>query len=472
MKRKLLFFGAWFLLVSITFARAAPPNVLMIAVDDLRPELACYGKTQLKTPNIDRLAMRGVRFDNAHCNIAVCGASRASLMKGLRPTPTRFTSYLTRADEDAPDVPSLPALLKQEGYTTISNGKIYHHKTDDPDAWSEPAWRSDKPAWVSPDNIALARRLAGEPEQGWKRPGPTECADFPDSAYWDGDLAEKTIRDLQRLAGQDEPFFLACGFVKPHLPFVAPKTYWDLYPPETIRLPENMYFPRDMDPAFRYTWGEMRSYYGVPGKGPVSREQALDLVRGYYACVSFIDAQVGRLLDELDRLNHAQNTLVILWGDHGWQLGEHAMWCKHTNFEVATRVPLMFAGPGVRAGAAARGLVEYVDLYPTVCDLLGIARPGHLQGTSLAAMLGDPSRPGKPLVVTRHGGGDSVRTERFRYTEMRKQGGRGDYVASALFDLEKDPDENQCVVTNAAYAGDVQRLKQELREARYWAREP
>lgn len=449
---------------------AEPMNVLMFAVDDLRPQIQGYGEVQMKTPHLDRLASRGVLFDNAYCNIAVCGASRASLMKGLRPTPRRFTSYLTWAMKDAGDVPSIPALFKQHGYTTLSNGKIYHHRTDDPEAWSEPAWKSDKPTWVSPENRTLMTRLKKDKNAAWKRAGPTEAADLPDEAYADHQTAEKTIGDLQRLAKQEKPFFLACGFLKPHLPFVAPKKYWNLYPEDAVRLPDNMMFPKNMDEAFQYTWGEMRSYYGVPKKGSVTREMALDLIRGYYACVSFIDAQLGRVLDELDRLGLAENTIVVLWGDHGWQLGEHNMWCKHTNFEVATRVPLIVSAPGMTRGATAPGLVEYIDLYPTLCDLAGLAHPGHLQGQSFAALLKDPTAAGKPMVISRHGGGDSIRIPGFRYSEMRNSGGAGSLRAAALFDLEKDPDENCCVVKDPAYADDVERLKQELTRARYWAK--
>ena len=429
-------------------------NVLFIAVDDLRPELDCYGVETMVTPNIDRLAQRGVKFDRAYCNIAVCGASRASIMKGLRPTPARFTSYLTRADKDAPDVPSLPMVFKQHGYHTASNGKVYHHKTDDAQAWSEPAWRPDKSSiwWALPENRNLT--------SGQRSRGPAyESADQPDDVYPDHQICDKTLAELRRLAPQDKPFFLACGFYRPHLPFVAPQAYWELYPESQVTLPDNMFFPHGLPRAFNYTWGEMRSYHGIPKQGQVSDQVARDLIRGYHACVSFVDVQIGRLLDELDRLGQTDKTIIVLWGDHGWQLGEHGFWCKHTNFEVATRTPLLIVAPGIEGGRISHRLVEYVDIYPTLCDLAGLPQPAHLQGKSLRPLLNDVDTEHKEAVYTRHGGGDAVRTDRYRYMEMRTNGGRGKLQGVGLFDLEKDPDENRDVANDPAYTETRQQLK-------------
>ena len=456
------------LLSAAADARAAErPNVLFLAVDDLRPEMTCLGAEKMVTPNLDRLAERGVRFERAYCNIAVCGASRASLMKGLRPTPTRFTSYLTWADKDAPDVPSLPMVFKQGGYHTASNGKVYHHRGDDAEAWCQPSWRPDKSSiwWALEENRKLAadRKLAA----GGNARGPAyEEADEPDAVYPDHLICDKTLGDLRLLAQQDKPFFLACGFYRPHLPFVAPKKYWDLYPAGSAVLPGNMFFPRGLPQAFNYTWGELRAYDGIPRQGPVSDETARQLIRGYRACVSLVDAQVGRLLDELERLGVADRTIIVLWGDHGWQLGEHGFWCKHTNFEVASRAPLLIAAPGVRGGRVCRRIVEYVDIYPTLCDLAGLPKPEHLQGRSLRGLLADVDAEHKQAVITRHGGGDAVRTQRYRYMEIRARGGRGKLQGVGLFDLEKDPQENQNVAEHAEYAEIRQRLKSLLDAAR------
>ncbi len=450
----LLVAGAIFVtLVSLAHA-AQRPNVLFIAVDDLRPEMHCYGMGNMVTPNFDRLAARGVRFDRAYCNIAVCGASRASIMKGLRPTPNRFTSYMTWAMKDAPDVPSLPLVFKQQGYHTVSNGKIYHHKTDDPEAWSEPAWRPKTSSiwWALP-----ASRKFGN---GLRSRGPAyESADQPDSLYPDHQICDRTLSDLKRLSKQNKPFFLACGFYRPHLPFVAPKNYWDLYPTDRARLPENMFFPHDLSQVFRYTWGEMRAYHGIPKKGQVTDDTARQLIRGYHACVSFVDMQIGRLLDELDRLGLADNTIIVLWGDHGWQLGEHRFWCKHTNFEVATHVPLVVVAPGVKGNQVSRQLVEYVDIYPTLCELADLPLPEHLQGKSVRPLLTNVNAEHKNAVFTRFGGGDAVRTVAHRYMEMRAKGGRGPLRGVGLFDLEKDLQENQNVADDPAYGKVRRQLK-------------
>jgi arylsulfatase A-like enzyme len=420
--------------------------VLFLAVDDLRPEIASYGVTNMVTPNFSRLAERGVRFDRAYCNIAVCGASRASLMKGLRPTPNRFTSYLTWAEKDAPQVPSLPMAFKQHGYHTQSNGKVYHHVTDDALAWSEPSWCPPTSSiwWALAENRALAT--------GQNRGPAYESADQPDELYPDHQICDRTLDDLRRLAKQENPFFLACGFYRPHLPFVVPQKYWDLYPTSQVKLPDNMFFPHDLPQAFNYTWGEMRSYHGIPKQGPVSEEAAVQLVRGYQASVSFVDAQIGRLLDALEQLGVADNTIIVLWGDHGWQLGEHGFWCKHTNFEVAVRAPLLIAAPGIAGGRASRRVVEFVDIYPTLCDLAGLPQPDHLHGKSLYPLLLDPDGEHKEAVFTRHGGGDAVRTARYRYKEMRARGGRGELLGVGLFDLESDPQENRNVADDPAYA--------------------
>jgi arylsulfatase A-like enzyme len=435
-------------------AQADRPHVLFIAVDDLRPQINSFGVERMHTPNLDRLAARGVRFDRAYCNIAVCGASRASLMSGLRPTPTRFTSYQTWVQRDAPGVPTLATTFKRAGYHTVTNGKVYHNRGDDAEAWSEPDWRPAKGGtwWALKQNRDLMT--------GPRNRGPAyESADAPDDEYPDHDTASKTIEDLRRLAKGDKPFFVACGFHKPHLPFVAPKRYWDLYGAEAITPPGNMYLPRGLPQAFNYTWGEMRSYHGIPPSGPVSDEQARELIHGYQACVSFADAQVGRLLDEVDRLGIADRTIIVLWGDHGWQLGEHGFWCKHTNFEVATRVPLIIVAPGVAGGRASTRLVETIDLYPTLCDLAGLEKPDHLHGKSLRPLLDDADAPHKDAVFTRHGGGDAVRTDRYRYMEVRAGGGRGELRGVGLFDLENDPHENRNVADDPAFADELKRLR-------------
>lgn len=453
--------AAWLFLLILPAASpigAAPPfegrpNVLFLAVDDLRPEIEGFGVENMVTPHLDRLAARGVRFDRAYCNIAVCGASRASLMTSLRPTPTRFTSFQTWTEKDAPDVPTLPWVFRQHGYQTISNGKVYHHRNDDARAWTQPSWRPENPSiwWALEENRALAIGDSRGPAYEW--------ADLPDDLYPDHQVVDRTLADLKRVAEQDEPFFLACGFYRPHLPFVVPQKYWDLYPEDQTSLPDNMFFPHDLPQAFQYQWGELRRYHGIPPQGPVSEDTALQLIRGYRASVSFIDAQIGRLLDALERHGLCDRTIIVLWGDHGWQLGEHGFWCKHTNFEVAVRAPLLIAVPGIEGGRVTRRLTEFIDIFPTLCELAGLPLPEHVQGRSLVPLLHDGDAEHKEAVFTRHGGGDAVRTERYRYMEMRTRGGRGELRGAGLFDLEHDPDENQNVAEDPAYAETRDRLQ-------------
>jgi arylsulfatase A-like enzyme len=252
--------------------------------------------------------------------------------------------------------------------------------------------------------------------------------------------ADKAIKDLQRLANQDTPFFLAVGFNKPHLPFVAPKKYWDLYDRETITLPENYNVPKDAPSEAIHSSGELRAYYGIPAKGPVSDQTARELIHGYYACVSFVDAQVGKVLAELDRLELAQNTIVVLWGDHGWNLGDHTLWCKHSCFESSMHAPLIVRAPGIPGGTQTRGLTEFIDIYPTLCELAGIEKPSHLQGQSFAALLRDPGMAWKEAAIGRFQSGDTIRTDQYRYSQYQSQDGKP--VARMLYDHESDPLEN------------------------------
>ncbi|MBS3821964.1 MAG: sulfatase [Phycisphaerae bacterium] len=383
------------------------PNVLMIAVDDLRPQLGCYGHEQMISPHIDALAGRGVLFKRAYCQVPVCGASRASLLTGLRPTNRRFVTYKTWARKDAPDAVSLPGWFRRQGYETISRGKIFHHKTDCKDAWSTLDRLRGFPGYVMAESRQIGRAYRKKHGNSHKQGPATECADRPASDYPDGKVAERCMTDLKRLAKADKPFFLAAGFHKPHLPFAAPKKYWDLYDRSKIDLADNPFAPKGAPRQALHNWGELRGYYtGIPANGPLSDVQARELIHGYYACVSFIDAQIGQLLAELKRQGLANNTLVVLWGDHGWNLGEHGLWCKHCNFETSLHSPLIFAGPGVAEGKSTDALVEYVDLYPTLCDLAGLRQPDHLEGLSMAPLAHKPDRPWKQAVFSRyHKGG-------------------------------------------------------------------
>ena len=418
-------------------------NVLFIAVDDLRPQLNCYGHKQMISPNIDRLAAEGTLFQRSFCQVAVCGASRSSLLSGIRPNRHRFLTYYTRVDEDAPGALTMPDYFKANGYHTISNGKIYHHIDDDSDGWSEPPWRAKgEHKYLIPENTELHKR--NQERTGGKGPnkrGPAfECADVPEDQYPDYQLTEKSIADLRRLKTMNKPFFLGVGFVRPHLPFNAPKKYWDLYQREEIDLADNPFRPKGAPDIAMHNWGELRAYDSIPKEGPVPDEMARDLIHGYYAATSFIDAQIGRLLDELDRLDLRKNTVVILWGDHGWQLGEHGLWCKHSNFENAVRAPLIISAPGFKGGNASEALTEFVDIYPTLCELTGLPLPQHLEGTSFVPLMKDPNRTWKKAAFSRWQTGESIRTDRYRYTEWTDDDGK--IVDRMLYDHQVDPAEN------------------------------
>jgi len=432
---------------------AERPNVLFVAFDDLRPDMGCYGAIFMRTPNFDRLAKQGILFERAYCQVAVCNASRNSLLSGCRPATTRIWNNQTFLHQTMPEVVTLPEHFKNHGYRSVSLGKIFHHSEREPGdiakAWSEPSWYHGTPyrSWFTAESNEFIERLKALPEK--ERPKnlrgpPYEAAGEPDESYPDAKLATKAIEMLGRLKGK--PFFLGVGFQKPHLPFTCPQKYWDLYPEESIVAAENAAPTKDAPaPAFHNGY-ELRTYGGIPATGDlVTPDKARNLIRGYKACTSFVDAQLGRVLDELDRLGLRENTIVVVWGDHGYHLGENGLWTKMTNFERGTRVPLIVSLPRqMTAGRRCDGLVELVDLYPTLADLCNLPKPGHLEGTSFAPLLNDPQkpwkaaafseylRPGKPPIL-----GRSIRTDTHRYTEWTDP--KNELVGVELYDYEADP---------------------------------
>lgn len=439
-----------------------PPNVLFLAIDDLRPEIGAYEADYMHTPAIDRLAATGVVFTRAYSNVPVCGASRASMLSGLRPTRDRFLTYYTRIEEDAPGVPTMAGWFRQAGYTAISLGKVLHHSNDSQDSWSEPAWdpKNDSlPGYRKWRNYLVEANIREDMKKDG-RPPAFEAADVDDDAYFDGKVAVRAMEYLQRFAREEEPFFLAVGFVKPHLPFNAPQRYWDLYPESTLPETVNQPFPEKAPPQAWHSWGELRAYEGVPEKdAPVPEALARTLVQGYRAATSYTDAQVGRVLDELERLGLAENTIVVLWGDHGYSLGEHGLWVKHSPFELANRIPLIVRAPGAKAGVA-RGLVESVDIYPSLAELAGLPLPGHLQGQSFSAALENPEAELKEAVFPRWQNSDSIRTDRYYYTEWRDASGK--LFGRMLYDHSQDPDELNNVAEDPGYSIVVSELSVRL----------
>lgn len=482
--RPLLLLSSWILLQAA--AAAPPPNILFIAVDDLRAEVGCYSAAHMSTPHLDRLAASGLLFERAYCQVAVCNPSRSSVLSGARPDTTGVLDNQHFMRPMMPDVTALPQHFKNHGWHAVSLGKIYHHSLrepgEDPLSWSEEPWYRGKPApvWFAKESLdfiqAMKKLPAGE-RPLLERGPPFEASDTSDDAHQDGQTALKAIDTLRRLKAMDQPFFLGVGFLKPHLPFNCPQKYWDLYPAESIQLPISRTPRTDVPGPALLDPYELRSYGTVPAEGePISDAMALNLIRGYRACVSYMDAQLGRVLDELDALGLAGNTIVVLWSDHGYHLGEHGLFTKMTNFELGTRVPLIIRVPGMKtAGQRTRALVELVDLYPTLAELAGLPLPPHLEGTSFLPLLKNPGQPWKKAAFSqylRKGSaasmgkgplsfdGRSIRTDRWRYTEWKdKQGG---FLGAELYDHQSDPEENHNLANDPAHDATIKELSTQL----------
>lgn len=440
------------------------PNVLFIAADDLRNDLGCYGNSLVKTPNFDRLAKRAVLFQRAYCQQALCNPSRASLLTGRRPDTLRIWDLPTHFRSTRPDVVTLPQHFKQHGYFTQNIGKLFHNFRQtiqgDPDSWSVPAVMhfdshgNDRPvvAGALPPNLATDLKC--------------ERRDVPDEAYFDGRVAKLAVEALRTLKGKPQPFFLAVGFWKPHSPFNAPQRYWDLHPRDAVPMPKPPAWPTD---APRLAWHDSREILGLPAR-TVNPEAVREMRHGYLANISYLDAQLGKVLEELDRLGLAANTIIVFWSDHGYHLGEQTLWAKTSNFELDARVPLLIAVPKPSAaGVQTNALVELLDLYPTLVELCGLPLPRGLDGMSLVPVLKDPNARVKAAAMTQHprpayydrepskaptAMGYSVRTEHFRYTEWRDWKS-GATAARELYDHRADPDETHNLVASPKHATDV-----------------
>jgi arylsulfatase A-like enzyme len=431
-------------------------NVLFIAVDDLRPELGAYGDAVARTPNLDRLAAGGMLFQRHYAQVPTCGASRYALLTGQRPvTPEHlsnevFVKLLPRVEHPRPE--SFAHLFRRNGYHTASIGKISHYpdgrvytyggkgtgELEMPFSWNEVEGPVGKwgTAWNAFFGYAdgSSRNASPGNRPAW------EVADVPDTGYPDGLIAEAAVSKLGEL--KDRSFLLAVGFFKPHLPFTAPKRYWDLYDPDRIGLSPNPGAPDGINPASLHRSGEMFNNYGShPSEGGagvrISDEYARTLRHAYYAAVSYVDAQIGRVVDELDRLGLSDNTIVVVWGDHGWHLGDHTIWGKHTTFERALRSPLIVRVPGMRnPGGATDAIVETVDIYPTLAELCGLSAPPGLGGASFSEVIDDPAAQGSGVAFGYWHGRRTMRTDRYRITEHVEGRPRVE-----LFDHREDPHE-------------------------------
>jgi len=429
------------------------PNVLLICVDDLKPALGCYGDTAAKTPNIDRLAARGVRFDLAFTNQAVCSPSRNALLVGLRPQSLGIYDLATNFRRAVPTIRTLPQLFADAGWRTASLGKVFHiGNGGDETGWDEPPFLGRTAPYALPENDRPSRESArfGNRDDAEKLPrgSATERADVADDTYDDGRIATEAARRLRAAAAAPEtPFFLAVGFFKPHLPFVAPERYWRLHDPDALPRPRRSTAPDGAPPYAAATWGELRQYKDIPDQGPLDDAVARRLVHGYYAATSYADAQIGRVLDALDETGLAANTIVVLWGDHGWHLGDHGQWCKHSNYEQAARIPLVVAAPGTARGAASAALVENVDVLPTLLELAGLEPVTDRDGRSFAGVLADPTTPARDHCIHVYPRGKrlgrAVRTAGLRLVEWRGFDAAEDTAEYELYDLRDDPDETR-----------------------------
>lgn len=427
------------------------PNVLLICVDDLKPQLGCYGDKHAKSPNIDNLAARGVRFDAAYCNQAVCAPSRNALLVGLRSQTLGIYDLGTNFRKSVADAVTLPQHFKQHGYRTEAMGKLFHvghGNNEDAASWSVPHFQAKSIQYALKENNATPTRegalFENKNPANLPKGAAYESADVDDSTYGDGKIADEAVKRLLAAKEKpDQPFFIAVGFVKPHLPFCAPKKYWDLYDPQKLPLAEVTKPPMNAPDYAPQFGGELRNYKDMPAKGEVPADVQRTLIHGYYAATSYMDAQLGRVLKTLDETGLAKNTIIVFWGDHGWHLGDHGMWCKHTNYEQAARIPLLVIAPGLAKSAATQSLAESVDIYPTLCELAGLPVPKDLDGRSFASTVKNPQAATKEAIVHVYPRGNrlgrAVRTERYRLVEWKAIGAAPESAELELYDYEKDP---------------------------------
>ncbi len=454
------------ILGALSVPAASRPNILLILVDDLKPAMGCYGDTAAKTPHMDVLAKRGMRFDLAYCNQAVCAPSRFTLMLGSHSTSTGLYGLGSQLRQVMPKAVTMPQYFARHGYRTESLGKVFHighGNNGDPKSFGVPHFHDKVIEYLDPastDGGKLTREEALFTNQklgqirSLPRGAAFEAPVAKDADYADGRVAAETICRLEaakaRRAKDGTPFFITAGFVRPHLPFSAPKKYWDLFDPAKLPMPENEKFPKDAPQVALKRGGEISAYKPVPTNGQVGEALKRNLIHGYYASTAYVDAQIGKVTAALSRLSLAKDTIIVLWGDHGWHLGDLSIWTKHTNFEQANRIPILIIAPGVaKPGGSTMQLAETVDLYPTLAELAGLPKPKGPQvidGVSLVPVLKNPKarvRDHAFHAYPRRKLGRAIRTERYRLVEWKNHAKPDEAAEYELYDYQADPHETQ-----------------------------
>lgn len=406
---KLIFCGLCFF--SSSLLAQSQPNILFISIDDLRTELGCYGVSEVKSPSIDALAKDAMVFERAYCQEAICGPSRASVMTGTRPDTNGVTQNSVHFRDTFPQAITLPEFFISKGYQAVNVGKIYHQgKPDNEKSWNtQPLYKSfkvkrKKGSYVIAEHNKIQSNLRAEMKEKYGEAvyrslsfePVLEAGPIDDHGYIDGYNTSLAIHTLKEINKSDKPWFMGLGYKRPHLPFTAPKKYFDLYDPEKLSVPKNRTPPTDGAMMGLHASFETRVRHGVPKSGEFDAAYHRKLKHAYYACVSYVDAQIGRVIQSLKDMGEYNNTLIVIWSDHGFHLGEYGIWGKATNYEVTTKVPLIIRSPLMKAkGQSTSALVELVDIYPTLLDLCGHKGPSYLEGKSLAPLLDQPNLPWK-----------------------------------------------------------------------------
>lgn len=457
-------------------------NVLFIMVDDLRPELGCYGRDLIQTPNIDNLARKGIVFDRAYCQQAICNPSRSSLLTGLRPETLRVLDLDTHFRKTLPFIKTLPQYFKRNGYRTVRIGKIFHDVLPDPPSWSiaEPDIDSGC-IYQSPEtrqkikDIQAIGKMYGR-SNTWQQTvlrGPVDEAwEGSEDGYYDTLITQHALSQLKKLKDTG-PFFLALGYYKPHLPYNVPKRFWDLYNRDELPLPAYRQPPKNA-PSFSLNENYELACYEeftavrLPGAGGLTEQEIRRLKHGYYASVSFVDEQIGRVLKGLDELGLRDSTMVVLLGDHGTKLGEYGAWGKRTSYETDLHAPLIVSAPGGKQGLHTSALVEFVDIYPTICELAGLKVPDNLEGQSMVPLLTEPQRPWKTAAFSlglmgfaRRFIGRSMRTDRYRLIQWGDLF-TGRHIGYELYDHQTDPGETDNIASVSTSKDLIQRLSSQL----------